>query len=73
MRALGAIALLACRLALADDTLSVVKDAKTPPLMNALNLIAEGAGYYKDAGLKVTTILTNGAPEARVVCSERAE
>ena len=59
-----AILLLACRPALADDALSVVKDAKTPPLMNALNLIAEGAGFYKDEHLKVSTVASDGSLDA---------
>jgi NitT/TauT family transport system substrate-binding protein len=66
---IGAILLLACRLALADDALSVVKDGKTPPLMNALNLIAEGAGFYKDAHLKVSTMLSDTALEALEICT----
>jgi NitT/TauT family transport system substrate-binding protein len=64
-----AVLLLACRPALADDTLSFVKDAKTPPLMNALNLIAEGAGFYRDEHVKVSTTLSNGAQEALQTCS----
>jgi NitT/TauT family transport system substrate-binding protein len=64
-----AILLLACRPALADDVLSFVKDARTPPLMNALNLIAEGAGFYKDEHVKVSTVLSNGAQEALQTCS----
>jgi len=64
-----AILLLACRPALADDALSVVRDGKTPPLMNALNLIAEGAGFYKDEHLKVSSILSNGSLDAAQICS----
>ena len=64
-----AILLLACQPALADDALTVVKDGKTPPLMNALNLIAEGAGFYKDEHLKVTTIASDGPVDARRICS----
>jgi NitT/TauT family transport system substrate-binding protein len=56
-----AILLLACLPVLADDALSVVKDANTPPLMNALNLIAEGAGFYKAEHLKVSTVASNGS------------
>ena len=65
----GAILLLACRPALADDALSVVKDAKTPPLMNALNLIAQGAGFYEDERLNVSTILTSSPLEALQFCA----
>jgi NitT/TauT family transport system substrate-binding protein len=57
------------RPALADDALSVVRDAKTPPLMNALNLIAEGAGFYKNEHLKVSNILSNGALDALRICA----
>jgi len=64
-----AILLLAYRPALADDALSVVKDGKTPPLMNALNLIAEGAGFYKEEHLRVTTVASDGPVDARRICS----
>jgi NitT/TauT family transport system substrate-binding protein len=64
-----AILLLACRPALAGDALSVVRDGNTPPLMNALNLIAEGAGFYKDEHLKVSSILSNGSLDAARICS----
>jgi NitT/TauT family transport system substrate-binding protein len=55
--------------ALADDTLAVARDAHTPPLMNALNLIAQGAGYYKEAHLDVTALLTHGSAEAMQDCA----
>ena len=61
--------LLACRPAMADDALSVVKDGKTPPLMNTLNLVAEGAGFYKEERLKVTTVASDGPVDARRICS----
>jgi NitT/TauT family transport system substrate-binding protein len=64
-----AILLLAYRPAPADGALSVVKDGKTPPLMNALNLIAEGAGFYKDEHLAVTTVASDGPVDARRICS----
>jgi NitT/TauT family transport system substrate-binding protein len=57
------------RPASADDSLSVVRDSKTPPLMNALNLIAEGAGFYKDEHLQVTNVLSNGSLDALRICS----
>jgi ABC-type nitrate/sulfonate/bicarbonate transport system substrate-binding protein len=63
-----AMLLLSYRPVLADDTLSVVKDGKTPPLMNALNLIAEGAGFYKEEHLKVTTVASDGPADARRIC-----
>ena len=55
-----ALLLAAARPALADDTLSVHLGNKTPPLMNTLNLVAEGAGFYKEEHLKVTTVLVDG-------------
>lgn len=69
--AVGAVAvlLLAQGPAFADDSLSVARDAHTPPLMNALNLIAQGAGYYKQAHLSVTALLTHGSLEALQACS----
>ena len=70
-----AVLLLACPPARAQvrrepgDALSVVKDSKTPPLMNALNLIAEGAGFYKEEHLMVTTVASDGPADARHICS----
>jgi len=61
--------LLAAHAALTAATLTVVKDAKTPPLMNALNLIAEGAGFHKAENLTVTTIASDGPVDARRMCS----
>jgi NitT/TauT family transport system substrate-binding protein len=46
-----------------------VRDGKAPPLMNALNLIAEGAGFYRDERLKVSSILSNGPLDALRICS----
>ena len=65
----GAVLLMAQTPAFADDSLSVARDAHTPPLMNALNLIAQGAGYYKAAHLNVSPMLTHGSQEALVACS----
>lgn len=65
-----AILLFAGRPAMADDALSVVKDPNTPPLMNALNLIAEGAGFYRDERLKVTTVASDGSLGAIQMCSD---
>jgi NitT/TauT family transport system substrate-binding protein len=64
-----AMLLMATHPALADDSLSVVRDGKTPPLMNALNLIAEGAGFYKDEHLKVSNVLSDGALDALRICA----
>jgi ABC-type nitrate/sulfonate/bicarbonate transport system substrate-binding protein len=52
-----------------EAALSVVKDGRTPPLMNGLNLIAEGAGFYKEEHLKVTTVASDGPVDARRICS----
>ena len=69
--ALGACAMLlvAHRPALADDTLSFILGAKTPPLMNSLNLIAQGAGFYQDEHLTVTTILVDGTDKVVPACA----
>jgi NitT/TauT family transport system substrate-binding protein len=64
-----AILLLVHQPARADDALSVVKDGRTPPLMNALNLIAQGAGFYREEHLRVTTIASDGPVDARRLCS----
>lgn len=61
--------LLATRPALADDALSVILAKRTPPLMNALNLVAEGAGFYREEGLRVTTRLTDEAIETLTSCA----
>jgi NitT/TauT family transport system substrate-binding protein len=53
----------------ADATLSVVLSVKTPALMNALNLIAAGAGFYKDEHLLVSTTFVDGALQATQLCS----
>jgi ABC-type nitrate/sulfonate/bicarbonate transport system substrate-binding protein len=51
------------------DTLTIVLSGRTPALMNALNLVAEGAGFYKEERLTVSTITVNGALEAVKTCS----
>ena len=69
--ALGActLLLLALRPALADDPLSVILGDSTPPLMNSLNLIAQGAGFYHDEHLLVTTVLVNGTDKVMDACT----
>lgn len=66
-----AILLLAGRAALAaDDNLIFLLGDTTPPLMNALNLIANGAGFYKAEHLNVTTrLLANGSTIAAHICA----
>lgn len=61
--------LLASRPAYAGDALTVVLSATTPALMNALNLVAEGAGFYKNERLTISRISVNGALEAVETCS----
>src|SRR5271166_3166999 len=65
----GAVLLLALRPALADDALSVMLGDRTPPLMNSLNLIAQGAGFYHDERLVVTTILVDGPDKVVGACA----
>jgi NitT/TauT family transport system substrate-binding protein len=67
----GALAalLMASRPALADDSLTLILGARTPALMNTLNLVAEGAGFYKDEHLTVTRSSSNGALDAAQACS----
>lgn len=60
--------LLASRPAFADDGLSIVLSSKTPALMNALNLIAKGGGFYKDERLTISTLYVEGALEAMRTC-----
>lgn len=60
---------LAARPAWAEDSLSVYLGDKTPPLMNTLNLVAEGAGFYRDEDLKVSTVLVDGSIKALEACS----
>lgn len=55
--------------ALAAESLTVVLGVTTPPLMNTLNLIAEGAGFYKEEGLRVTTRLVPEAVQALKICA----
>jgi len=61
--------LVAHRPALADDTLTFILGAKTPPLMNSLNLIAQGAGFYQDEHLTVRTILVDGTEQVVPACA----
>jgi NitT/TauT family transport system substrate-binding protein len=61
--------LLALGPAAADDSLSVILGGQTPPLMNALNLIAAGAGFYKDENLNVTTSIVDGTTLAAKMCA----
>jgi NitT/TauT family transport system substrate-binding protein len=54
----------------ADDTLSVVLGSGLPALMDTLDLVAEGAGFYKEQHLTITKIFVKGAAlEASEACS----
>ncbi|MES1265393.1 MAG: ABC transporter substrate-binding protein [Variovorax sp.] len=64
-----ALLLLAPRTALADDNLSLVLAKRTPTLMNTLNLVADGAGFYKDEHLTISRITVAGALEAAQTCA----
>lgn len=64
-----ALFLLGARPALADDNLSVILARKTPPMMNALNMVAQGAGFYREEHLRITTRLTDEAIQTLRSCS----
>ncbi|HVY33912.1 MAG TPA: ABC transporter substrate-binding protein [Caulobacteraceae bacterium] len=64
-----AVLLSAAGPALADDALSVIIAQKTPPLMNALNLVAQGAGFYREEHLQVTTRFTDEAIKTLMSCT----
>jgi ABC-type nitrate/sulfonate/bicarbonate transport system substrate-binding protein len=70
---LGACAVAAfaafARPAAADDTLSVVLGTGLPPLMDTLDLVAEGAGFYRAEHLTVTKVFVPGAAEAVDACA----
>jgi ABC-type nitrate/sulfonate/bicarbonate transport system substrate-binding protein len=60
------------RPASADDTLTLSQGKTVPVLMNTLDLVAEGAGYYKAEHLIVQKHLVNSAPEAAQLCASGA-
>jgi NitT/TauT family transport system substrate-binding protein len=53
----------------ADDALSVVLGQTTPALMDTLDLVAEGAGFYKQEHLVVTKHFVPSAAAAVSTCS----
>ena len=55
--------------AFALDKLSLILGQHTPPLMNTLNLVAEGAGLYKEEGLDVVTTLVDNSTLALMTCA----
>lgn len=67
-----AVLLSAAGPALADDALSVIIAKKTPPLMNALNLVAQGAGFYREEHLQITTRFTDEAIQTLMSCTSGA-
>jgi NitT/TauT family transport system substrate-binding protein len=56
--------------ALADDTLTVVLGTGLPPLMDTLDLVAQGAGFYKDEHLTIVKTIVPGAAEALKACAD---
>lgn len=52
----------------ADDTLSLVL-GRTPELMNTLNQVAQGAGFYRDEHLTITETRVKSSLEAQTACS----
>ena len=71
----AAVALCAALLAIrtaparADDTLSVILGTGLPPLMDTLDLVAEGAGFYKAQHLTVTKVFAPDAAAVADACS----
>ncbi len=61
--------LLAHQPAFADDTLTFILGDNTPPLMNSLNLIAQGAGFYQDEHVNVKTLLVDGTAKVVPACA----
>jgi NitT/TauT family transport system substrate-binding protein len=53
----------------ADDALSVILGTGLPPLMDMLDLVAEGAGFYKAEHLKVTKVFASDAAAVADACS----
>jgi NitT/TauT family transport system substrate-binding protein len=66
------LALFAPRPAAADDTLTFVLGKGTPVLMNMLNRVAQGAGFYKEEHLNVVEQLVDGAAQAAQTCASGA-
>ena len=52
-----------------DDTLIVVLGTGLPPLMDTLNLVAEGAGFFRDERLTIEKIRRPGAAGALEACA----
>ena len=68
------VALGAPRAALADDPLSIIAGNAAPGIFDALELIAAGAGYYKQQHLIVTKdYATNPGTAAQLVASGKAD
>jgi NitT/TauT family transport system substrate-binding protein len=57
------------RPALADDTLTVVLGTGVPPLMDTLDLVAQGAGFYQAEHLTVTKVIVPSASDALNACA----
>jgi NitT/TauT family transport system substrate-binding protein len=56
--------------AAADDALTVVLGTGLPPLMDTLDLVAQGAGFYRDEHLTIAKIIVPGAAEALEACAD---
>jgi NitT/TauT family transport system substrate-binding protein len=72
---LAVLAAAACALprpAAADDALTVVLGKTVPALMDTLDLVAQGAGFYADEHLTVTKLLVDDAGAAAAACSSGA-
>lgn len=68
---LVALAMLALtpRPALADDALTFTLAKNLPPLMNTLNLVAQGAGFYREEHLQVATRFTDRSIQTLGSCA----
>jgi NitT/TauT family transport system substrate-binding protein len=53
----------------ADDTLSVILGTGLPPLMDTLDLVAQGAGFYKTEHLTVTKVFASDAAAVADACA----
>lgn len=70
--ALALLAAFAPRPAAADDTLSFAIGKGTPVLMNLLNRVAQGAGFYQEEHLNVVEQVVDGAAQAAQACASGA-
>lgn len=64
-----AVMALTARPALADDALTFTLAKNLPPMMNTLNLVAQGAGFYRQEHLQVTTRFTDQSIQTLGSCT----